>query len=258
MNTTQKYEDMPLQEKVQMVQWLTLFPALTIMVFIRRKVGYRMLKSTWLVIMAAILFALGGFASTTSQPHSYLIYLYALAMLGAGFYQRQARWSELCAGVRWHTRTVGISYLEYLPLPHFLLAYRRVYRFGDTALCFAVGVITALLLSHILGAWIMFSAFALYIFEQAVYEKELERDLDTLDCLITSEVQGETVEHFDGAQPGDKQRTLEETAGIPTGIAPDVSKQIEARRAKQRKSPPDNLVPALSEIKTAPLTQQPS
>jgi hypothetical protein len=39
----------------------------------------------------------------------------------------------------------------------------------------------------------------------------------------------ETVEHFSGAQPDDKQRTLQETAGIPTGVAFDI--QIELLRA---------------------------
>jgi hypothetical protein len=86
----------------------------------------------------------------------------------------------------------------------------------------------------------MLSALALYIFEQALYEKRLERDLDTLDGLITSEVQNETVKHFEGEQPGEKQFRLEETAGIPTGLAPDIHRQIELRKAKLAKAP-DNL-----------------
>jgi hypothetical protein len=36
---------------------------------------------------------------------------------------------------------------------------------------------------------------------------------------------------------------LEDTAGIPTGLAPDIAKQVEIRRARRNKPTPDNLAP---------------
>jgi len=69
--------------------------------------------------------------------------------------------------------------------------------------------------------------------EQALYKKQLDRDLDILDGLIATEVQGETVEQFSGEQPEAKERAIEETRGIPTGVAFDIHSQIERRRAKQ-------------------------
>jgi hypothetical protein len=41
-----------------------------------------------------------------------------------------------------------------------------------------------------------------------------------LDGLVAGEVQTETVKHFDGPQADQKQMQLEETGGIPTGVAP--------------------------------------
>jgi hypothetical protein len=66
-------------------------------------------------------------------------------------------------------------------------------------------------------------------------------DLDILDGLVAAEVQGETVEHFTGEQPDEQQRSLQQTAGIPTGVAFDIHKQIELRRSKQRAAETENM-----------------
>ena len=145
-------------------------------------------------------------------------------------------------GVRWHTFCVGISYLELIPWPPIIASHRRVYRYIEPVACFLVGLLVSGIISRPLGIWIMFSSLALSVFEQTLFEKHLERDLDILDGLISAEVQGETAKFFDGPQPGEKQRTLEDTAGIPTGVAPDIHRQVEIRRAKLAKAPPDNLV----------------
>ena len=57
----------------------------------------------------------------------------------------------------------------------------------------------------------------------------------------------QTAKHFEGPQADQKQMQLEETAGIPTGLAPDIHRQVELRRAKQRKPAPDNLAPETPE-----------
>jgi hypothetical protein len=105
------------------------------------------------------------------------------------------------------------------------------------------GVLVAALLSHGLGVWIIFSAFFLYVFENDIYEKQLNRELDTLDGLFASEVQSEVVERFADNPTADAvPQPLQETAGIPTGLAPDIAKQVAVRRSK-RKPVPDNLAP---------------
>jgi hypothetical protein len=75
--------------------------------------------------------------------------------------------------------------------------------------------------SQPLARWFALSSFCLFIFEQTLFEKQLDRDLDILDGLVAAEVQNETVKHFEGPQPDEEQRTLEDTAGIPTGVSFD-------------------------------------
>jgi hypothetical protein len=251
---------MLITEKIELIQWLALFPAITVMVFIRRKIGFRMIKPAWLFIMTGILFIFTdmfgarfyvgffGFGGILG-PMPGLIKLYALAMLGMGLYQRFTRWRELCKGVRWHTYSPGISILEVLPLPAFFRANRRIYRFLDPALCIIVAQFVAPHLSQGLVLWLTFAGFSLYVYENALYEKMVEHDLDTLDNLISSEVQMETVKHFEGPQPDERQRTLQDTGGIPTGSAPDIHKQIELLKIKMKKAP-DNLA---AEVPESPL-----
>ncbi len=69
--------------------------------------------------------------------------------------------------------------------------------------------------------------------------QSLNRMLDTLDSLVDSEVMSDNVEYYSQDHPA--QCPIEETVGIPTGIAPDIQSQIEKRKAR-RPLPPDNLV----------------
>jgi hypothetical protein len=174
-------------------------------------------------------------------PPGFIYNRFPLLLLAVGFLQRYRRWRELCNGERWHTLSPGISYLELLPLPAILKSHRRIYRFLDPLACFIFSMFFGVFFSRPLAQWFAFSSFALFIFEQTLFEKQLDRDLDILDGLVVAEVQAETVKHFEGPQPGEQERTLEETAGIPTGVAFDIHRQIEIRRAKERAEEPVNL-----------------
>jgi len=236
----QPTQDLTLSEKMKIVQYLSILPAITIMVFMRRKVGFRMLKPTWLIGMAVFLWFIDGLCNTNFlifSPCGSRFSNFPWYMLAFGFLQRYMRWRDLCKGVRWHTYSPGISYFELLPLPRFLKAHRRIYRFIDPAACFMLSMLIGMYYSAPVARWIAFSSFALFIYEQALFEKQLDRDLDILDGLVAAEVQTETVEHFAGPQPDEERRTLEDTAGIPTGVAYDIHRQIEKRRAQQAMRP---------------------
>jgi hypothetical protein len=73
--------------------------------------------------------------------------------------------------------------------------------------------------------------------------------------MIAAEVQGEIVEHFLGEQPEAKERGIEDTTGIPTGVALDIHRQIERHRAKRtaedEKSKAEAFVRQAQQIKTA-------
>jgi hypothetical protein len=243
MPSQQQNQDLTLSEKMKIVQYLAIFPAITIMVFMRRKVGFRMLKPSRLIGMAFFLWFIGDVFSLLpfTKPPGFIYDRFPLLLLAVGFLERYRRWRELCNGERWHTMSPGISYFELLPLPAILKSHRRIYRFVDPAACFIFSMLFGIFFSQPLARWFAFSSFALFIYEQTLFEKQLDRDLDILDGLVAAEVQNETVKHFEGPQPDEEQRTLEETAGIPTGVSFDIHKQIELRRAKERAAAPVTL-----------------
>lgn len=254
----QPTQELTLSEKAKIVQHLAMFPALSIMVFMRRKVGFRLLKPSWLIGIAMFLWFINGVCDIDFlifKPAGFLFAEFPWVMLAFGFFQRYRRWKELCNGERWHTMSPGISYLEVLPLPAFLKAHRRIYRFVEPIGCFIFAMFFGVFFSEPLARWIAFSSIALFIYEQTLYERQLERDLDMLDSLIAAEVQGETVEHFSGEQPGVKERSIEETGGIPTGVAFDIHRQIETRRARQaaneEKAKAEALLRQVQQVKMA-------
>jgi hypothetical protein len=235
-NKPMSLNDLTMNQKIDFVLWLLEFPALTVLVFLRRRVGFRTLKPLRLFIMAMILCYLGN-------PNSHLFNLgerlvpvdfsTPLSMFGSlvlivGLIQRWLRWREIRKGVMWHTYSRGVSYFEFLPL-----RIDHVYRYVDPTIAFIAG----LFISQVpwfrgLGTWIVLSSFALFMLEQYIYDKQLSHDLDILDNLFISEVQSRTVEHFTRGREGEKaERTsLSDTAGIPTGVAADIAAQIDRRR----------------------------
>ncbi len=248
---SQRNEDLTLSDKMKIVQYLAIFPAITIMVFMRRKVGFRMLKPSRLIGMAFFLWIIGDIFSMLpfTKPPGFIYDRFPLLLLAVGFLERYRRWKELCNGERWHTMSPGISYFELLPLPAILKSHRRIYRFVDPAACFILSMLFGIFFSQPLARWFAVSSFALFIYEQTLFEKQLDRDLDILDGLVAAEVQAETVKHFEGPQPDDEQRTLEDTAGIPTGVSFDIHKQIELRRRKERAEAPVNLTKETSPVR---------
>jgi hypothetical protein len=254
---TQRYDDLTLGEKMKIVQYLAIFPAITIMVFIRRKIGFRMLKPSRLIGMAFFLWFINGITSMIpfGQPAGFIFQEFPWVMLAFAFLQRQLRWRELCKGIQWHTLSPGISYLEFLPLPSALRAHRRIYRFLDPAACFIFSMFFGIFFSQALARWIAFSSVALFIYEQTLFEKQLDRDLDILDGLVAADVQTETVKHFTGPQSEEDHRTLSDTAGIPTGVAFDIHRQIELlrvkRRAEDEKSTAEALLRQVAQVKMA-------
>jgi hypothetical protein len=239
-NPNQKFEDMPWLDRVNVIRALSLFPAITVMVFIRRKVGFRMVKPIWLFTMTLIMLMVPVIFNSVAAPFASLMVIYALSMYGLGMWQRWQGWCELCRGGHWHTYSPGISYLEKIPWPLFLRSHRRINRWLDPAAVALVGILINLFLSHALGAWIFFSAFFLYVYEQDLYEKQLAQYLDMLDSMDDSDVQAQNAKNYaDGKSAATQQRSLEDTAGIPVDLAPEIAEQVKIRRTKRRAAQSD-------------------
>jgi hypothetical protein len=97
-------------------------------------------------------------------------------------------------------------------------------------------------LSHALGLWILFSAFCLFVSEQALYDRDVSRALDDLDLSIDSEVQKETSEHFRNLPPEQRRHAPMGATPLAAAIAPDIKRKIMLRLAEQG-LPEDNETP---------------
>jgi hypothetical protein len=224
----QKFEDLPLSQKAQVTRNMMPYVALTIMVFLRRDLGYRIVNPTFLFgasvveIIASVIIPGGG--------RSKALFYFALVSFALGMYQRLKRWKEFQRGVRQHSFFIGNSRLAFPWLPAFFRRKRRVERFLDPIFCFILGTILLFYLP-LLGFWLAMAAACLRVFEAEVYEKEQNRELDLVDSLINSDIQGQVVEKFEGVPSSPRQQTLE--SNVPTGMADDIHEHLKRRKAKQ-------------------------
>lgn len=239
-NAMQPTQGTTIKQKVGIVAALALFPATTIIVFMRHKIGYRFLSPDRLFVMFVIIWLLAGiaglqgggginngaYATVYAIRHEAPLFVFAIAMLIIGFVHRARRMKALKRGENWHTYSRGVSWLSSLPVLN-AVNDSVMKRYIDPAAAFIIGFVLAFILPP-LGYWIMFSAFCLFVFEAWDYEQQLNRMLDMLDSIAESGVLSDIADQY--AADGSKQLPLEQTAGIPTGVAPDIQAQIERRK----------------------------
>ena len=209
-------------------KWLMRYPAMTVMVFMRRDIGYRLLNPVPMIVMTGIL-AIVAMMIPPDKPETkpHYLFWFAVASLFLASCQRTKRWREFKRGILQHSYYIGTSPFDFKWLPFFCRRFRRVARFVDPFFCILVGF-GMLAESTALGCWLIIAGTAVRIFEDAVHRKELNRDLDILDSLILSEVHGGTVETFDDSAPHSPQSSSQP---IPTGIAPDIKTSIKRHAA---------------------------
>jgi hypothetical protein len=224
-----EFAKLPLWRKIEIVEWWARLPALTLLVFLRSGLGMRLLNPFWLAGVTLFIMVVVSLTGENRRPDDLLIF--ALAALTLGLYQRFNGWQKLRRGVQQHSYYIGTSFLERLPLPGYFRQNRRISRHLEPLLCGLVGLLLSPY-TPALGWWIIFAAICLRAVEHSVFRVELRRQLDTLDGLIDSEVQGETVEHF--SSPSDRQQA-EAAQGVATGLAADIHARIKARTSQ----PPD-------------------
>jgi hypothetical protein len=223
-----------LEQKMAIVANLALFPAMPVIVLIRKKPGYRFLSPIKLLIMFILLNALTAFGYTSGRSSSTaLLQILAWGTLILGLVKRQFRWRDIKRGVSWHTWSRGISFLTFLPISD-----SNLKRFVEPILVIIIGAILAFPFTFF-GLYLVIAGLCLFLFEAYDYEKSLNMMLDQLDSLVDSEVMSSNVEYY--SEPNVSQRPLEQTAGIPTGIAPDIEVQIQRRR-RPTVTLPDDLV----------------
>jgi len=224
----QHHSNLSIWQQAENMQWMMKYPALTVMVFLRRDMGYRFLNPLHLLSMTGIL-AFISVSINSKNPHAKPEHLFIFAVLALflGGCQRTKRWRELKRGIVQHSYYIGTSPFDFRWLPNFIRCNRKIARFIDPIFCLLIGLV-CLPVSSMLGLWLIFAGASLRAYEHAVHRKELNRNLDMLDSIIVSQVHSRTVEKFED-QPSAPQ--AQGPTGIPTGLAPDIQKQIKRRNA---------------------------
>src|SRR5579864_314137 len=153
----QQQQAITFEQKINIIQNITLFPALTIMVFLRRKVGFRFLDMMKIQVMVVLLWAYGAFSTITFGPAAGgIIFLFSIAVLIAAIIERRMRWNEIKRGISWHTYSRGISWFSsFLPLSE-----TAVKRFIDPAAALIPGIVFFFLFRP-LGLYLILSAVCL-------------------------------------------------------------------------------------------------
>jgi hypothetical protein len=159
------------------------------------------------------------------------MYVFAGAFLLVGLYQRRARWNDLLKGEQWHTYSRGVSHLNrWLDR---MLPETWILRFADPLAVCLMGL-CALLISRVLGLWLIFSAFALFIVEQAIYEQQLDRVFDVLDGLIDARSVHEVVNAFKKGGEDKAGKGVEENSGVlsTSALIPEALRRRQERDAR--------------------------
>ena len=68
LNQLERFNQMSLFEKTQLLQWLSTFPALTLISWWRRDVGYRLLNPVWIGSTTLFMVAVWAFCPPESHP----------------------------------------------------------------------------------------------------------------------------------------------------------------------------------------------
>lgn len=225
----QRYEDLTYTQKADLLNRLLCLPALTLISWGRKDVGYRVLIGNGPALMFLLSLGIALFTPPRYKP-SWLAG-YALFSALAGACQRFKRWRELKRGVVQHSCYIGTSRLNRRWLPGFIRRERRVERFFDFLFFGTIGVLLWYV-SEALSCWFLFSVLSLWALESTTRDDEFKRRMDLVDGVITSEFQGEVMSSFTEL-PDTSSARSRPAAGLPTGVGADIEARIQHRR-KQR------------------------
>lgn len=221
-------KEMTIFEKFDMFQQLCFLPAVTLLPLIRKRLGLRVCEGWWFHFMIIVLLIAGDVLQ--SKP---LMIFAGLSWL-AGQWQSWNRAREMKQGAEWHTRSSGISFFEYLPLPRLLIEEERLYRFADPIVVFVIGGITYHFTTA-LGAWLMFSGMCLRVFDEYAYRFQRNKLLDNYDNSLNAGAMSANLQELKDGQPEPPQSIMRKdpaSKGRGHGAYSDLQQQIAKRHSE--------------------------
>jgi hypothetical protein len=213
-------------ENYAFAKCLPQFVALTVMVLMRKNIGYRILSPLKLIVVNGLLAVFGILSEPGNEDaRPIALTIFATVSFCAGISQRFHRWRELGQPNSPHSEYVGDSPFDWQFLPAFMRRNSRMGRFADPIACTCAGILM-FNLSHALGCYLIFAGLCLRLYSHQVFERQRERNLDLSDGLLMAQYQSEVVEQYEGTttpQPGQSR------PGIPTGLGADLKANLQRR-----------------------------
>src|ERR1035441_8326789 len=94
------------REQYEFAQRLMEFPALTVMVFLRRDLGFRLMNPLRLLAVTGFLFVISVFAQQgNADANPIFLLFFAVCAFVMGIVQRIKSWWKLNRGIRQHSRS---------------------------------------------------------------------------------------------------------------------------------------------------------
>jgi hypothetical protein len=234
MNEKPTFKQMRMDEEMNKVlHKFIMFPPLTLMVFLRRNVGFRLLAPLGVLTLILIVMSLGG------PPLYSPLYLFWCAALIFGIAKGINRWFEGRRGIKQHSYYLGDSIFDSLPVPGFFRRRRRMAFFFDPVFCVTVSI---LMLNYgpksiwALAVWLLISSVFLFCIEVNAYKAQRARELDMVDGLVYSQYQGDEVERYSDA-PKHTARPQNSDDAIPTGLGADLNPRARGRTKTPTQKP---------------------
>lgn len=225
-----------LKEKYQTAEWLMQFPALTIMVWLRWDLGFRMVSPVRTIPVTLVLIVVGTLAGQDNQEaNPQALIIFALLTLAVSLCQYLKRWIDYARRVKQHSYYMGTSHFHLKRTPLFLQRKRRLERFVDPIIAALTGL-AVFPLSHALGAWLVISGVCLRTYEYVIHIRDRNLSLDIMDGMERSEQQTQVVEEFQATSAWHKDPNA---SGLSTGLDEDTERQITIS-LKRRKAKPTN------------------
>ena len=219
----QQQQGLSLIEQYRLIKWALKFPALTVMVFLRRRIGYRQVSISVLLTIAFVIIFGSSLATPGNEDGRPLdLDLFALLFVFFGICHRIRGLFQFHRNAHEHSRSVGISIFHFRWLPRVVRHNRLAERLVDPAVC----ILSAFMLfphSRFLALYIGFAGFCLRGFEMQVHENERNQQLDIMDDLINSQAQAQAVEDYEQPPRARRQRTINV---LPSGIGADIASRI--------------------------------
>ena len=224
-------EKFSFKDQVQAVNGIIRYGSLTLIVIMRRDIGYRYLNPFRLFGTAfAMLIVAGMGQSQTNRPGD--LAAFAICMLAAGLCRKFVCWRQIGKRDQQHSYYIGDSHFQFRWLPQFISRNRRVERFFDPLFCFTIGLVIGVF-SHALGLWIIVSALCLRLLEYRAWQQVVCMQLDVADSMIYAEYQSDAVERFSNPSPPTETKQGG-ASGISTGLDDDIHEKIKRKKTNQR------------------------